>query len=212
MVKVVKKSLASRNKTVKQRNFESLTKAGQRVAIAQDVIDALMIDKLNVVENMYLYGSVPSAITRNVKADSPVSPSDATKLQASCSACALGSMFLAKIKLGNDVTWGDMDLNLYREVYPWGGTIFKKLKTYFSLQQLCLIESAFEQNELSSAYYYISDCPTVVSPNFREQLTKAVLFGNKFADPKDRMLAIMQNIVDHGGTFKPVVEYEIVKQ
>lgn len=65
------------------------------------------------------------------------------------------------------------------------GELRMALHPYFTIFQLCEIEDAFEQK-----YPRWSDLD----------------------DPEDCMIAIFQNIIDHDGTFKPSVEYEMVQE
>ena len=60
----------------------------------------------------------------------------------------------------------------------------RNLADCFTEAQLWSIESAYE-------------CYNWMSPM------------SDIADPNDRLLAICQNIIDHKGTFKPMVEYEV---
>lgn len=65
--------------------------------------------------------------------------------------------------------------------YVWEPEIASK--RYFSLPQLVLMEAAFEE------WYYTS--------------YKAASFGGQFEESKDRLEAILKNVIKNKGTFKP---------
>ena len=66
------------------------------------------------------------------------------------------------------------------------------MKKIFTRNQLALIENAFETGR--GVYKYQAG---------EVAAEKAFLFGSKFVDEDKRMIAIMQNIIDNKGTFKP---------
>lgn len=65
------------------------------------------------------------------------------------------------------------------------------LHRYFTSRQLALIEFTFENGE---GYYKDGDVTNVEA---------ATAFHAKYEDDAERMAAIMQNIVDNNGTFRP---------
>lgn len=97
-----------------------------------------------------------------------------------CKACALGSMFVG-------LTTRVKDLSV--KGHQCRSHITEDLSKYFSDIQLDMVESAFEQREMGWAHSY--------------KTRPAKEFGNKYSDSDDRLRAIMQNIIDNNGTFKP---------
>ena len=66
-------------------------------------------------------------------------------------------------------------------------TVISYLKKYFTVPQLNLIEIAFEQTEI-----------------FKHPLkSKAIKFGEQYKHPKSRLRAILNNILENNGVFKP---------
>ena len=84
------------------------------------------------------------------------------------------------------------------------------LKNIFTEHELLLIECAFEKDtsfwndryDKYDEYYNETKAPKVFQ--------QAKKFGEQHKKPVDRLLAIMQNIVDNNGVFKPNQEYEVV--
>jgi hypothetical protein len=66
------------------------------------------------------------------------------------------------------------------------------LLRYFTLNQIQLIEHTFEGG--IGAVYWDSD---------HSMVNKSHAFYSRYPDSKDRLLAIMKNIVENNGTFKP---------
>lgn len=108
-----------------------------------------------------------------------------------CRTCALGSMlvgFLSKSKSDKRIVF-----STNRNV------IARELRGIFTIGELTLIESAFERRAMGTRDY------------FEKHTNAAIQFGFSFESPYDRLLAIMQNIIDHRGVFKPEVEYVICR-
>jgi len=76
-----------------------------------------------------------------------------------------------------------------------GFGVFDELEKYFSHQQLAAIESAFEQRDMFEYedHAKMSDAEMVWSQDFTR--------GAK--TPADRLRAIMNNIIENKGKFKP---------
>lgn len=188
--------------------FESLPQWKQRVAIAQDVIASINAGVLKTRPQAYIAGKLPAKLAQK-DVWKAVKPDEAEAVQRKCTACALGSMFLAKIKLGNQVHWGDLNVSHNEEIEVDVDSLFEHLLHYFSKKQICLIESAYEQHlrrfsDFGSYTHIVNRYPA------DDDEAQALKFGSRFQNHKDRLLAIMQNIVDHDGEFVPSVEYVIV--
>jgi len=156
-------------------------KADARVAIAQDVIETLRIGRMVAAQDGYFnyQGSMNSfeAVTLGVRA-----PASAT-----CRVCALGAALVCAVGLYDKAP----ELESYFRSNRWHrSTFLKVLYRWFRKSQLSLIECAFERNN------------AFMGANAWDRV-KAMRFGEKYDDDHDRLVAIMQNIVDNGGTFKP---------
>lgn len=203
-------------KRVRDRNyrFRKMTPEQQRVRIAKDVIDNLRASKIVAANDGYLnLRENPFEAKDNIlsleydlcSASRSERRRIETKIEAlretletplhqvfesnkGCTVCAIGGAFVSavlradclKVKDLNDT--GDSD------------AMRDYLGQWFDRKQLGLIESAFEK---SVRYAMLHGGSTYVKAN------EASEFGQKYADPEDRMIAIMQNIVENKGEFRP---------
>lgn len=177
--------------------FEKLTPAQKRVTIAKDVIAQVKLGKIKAQRGTY----VEHGVVEGNKIDS-------------CTACALGSLFACAIDkpalknfVEEEIGLESGDTDFY---YDNQSEMQQALSPYFDVFQLELVESAFEQTatNIDSADY--EEIVTgedsewrITDPKIRKLVDKAVAFGNKFVGSKQRLIAIMQNIVTNKGTFKP---------
>jgi hypothetical protein len=97
-----------------------------------------------------------------------------------CRVCSLGALFLAKASRCSSVTISDY-LSDHMSV----------LEEHFDVAQLADIEASFEAEYLG----IYGD----------EGSEPAVRFGTAYEDDTDRLCAILQNIIDNGGMFRPEV-------
>jgi len=171
------------------------------LAIAKDVLEHL--DNLKAIETG-TYG----AVAKNAKL--PVhSKSDAQKhidrIERNCTVCALGACLISYVRLYDQVKLNEL-LKPYSRVDDWFDdkkryfdlqTMYDTLASAFSDTQLGLIEAAFEGAAILGE---LPKAPTVV------QAYTAHCFGVKYKDPRDRLIAIMNNIVENKGWFRPPVK------
>lgn len=101
-----------------------------------------------------------------------------------CEVCAKGALLLTAFKLYDGKGFAEINspYGLYDDF------ILEQLDGLFSRTQLHLIEAVFE--------------------GWKDGPTKQFYYDHY--NDEDRLLAIMQNIVDHNGTFKPSVRYDVV--
>jgi hypothetical protein len=100
-------------------------------------------------------------------------------LKSKCAVCARGAMMLCKVANYNNYT---VDSEYAAELDVWGvgqTDTTAALKDCFRIEQLAHIESAFENG------------------------------WSEIDDDESRLMAIMQCIIDHKGTFKADAEYEV---
>lgn len=169
---------------ISRKRFESLTKAEQRVEIAKDVIHRIHMSKMKVTCGWYMQG-----------------PKDYNS--PNCKVCALGAAFISTINIANSYELKRIPSVFSRnDFYSEREDLTKLLSRYFSKKQIDLIEEAFEMDRWIGV---MDDCFGTPS----EKGIAAEEFGKQFKKAEDRLLAIMQNIVDHKGTFKPEVEYVV---
>lgn len=210
----------------KQDLWASMTRKQRKVAIAKDVIAQIQAKKYNIqasvgyvcpIETKTNQERVESHFKKVKSVTEPVSDADVEVLTKNCTMCARGAALMSRIRKFNTITRDQMDIYLIDDegdlVYPERYAKGKKKVAYASIDtnqstttiglagafteaELIVIESAFEQSP------YFGNTSTA---NFL-----AVDFGKDIEDDADRLLAIMQNIVDNDGVFRPEQTYEIV--
>jgi len=103
----------------------------------------------------------------------------AENCKKTCTVCARGAMMICKISKFNNFSFKDIS-----NLYLTSSNTSDALSDAFSCIDLFNIENAFECNTPSGKWFSI-------------------------INDKDRLRAIMQNIIDHNGKFKPTVEYTV---
>lgn len=188
-------------KRFRDRNyrFRKLTKAQQRVKIAKDVIQQILAGKIipkHGVGYMILADSKrESLFNHNALLDLK---SDVREFieHDTCNVCGIGGTFIAALKLEDRLSFKDMihssDDRAMREY----------LKNWFSEVQIALIECSFEKNSLYIERI-LSSKKGSERQRIRELGERARDHGLQYLHPDDRLIAIMRNIIDNDGTFKP---------
>lgn len=208
--------------------FAKLEPAAKRVVVAKDVITSLNAKRLKAKANIYLnawpkydrmeaFKGLRSYSDEWYARAASFSESDAqTALlnqQLSCEACAIGSVFVCAVERMDRLT-----VDEFKSLRQAG--IREYLGDLFSPEQLDLMETAFERTTeyVQSRRYNpgkYSDSVYDPSEDAAAELDQAVDFGNNFAregyadddevdfDADGCMRAIMQNIIDNAGEFKP---------
>jgi len=225
---------------MKKLTWSKLKASERRIRIAKDVLSRLKAGGFNVMDgNAYVashrdpaelvYPWLPSH--DELQHSDPVVDQKATKgLRETCNVCALGAMFLARIERFNRIRWSQLaeeqtisadDPRLPAEVTMGISSfdyvtisgvnadrenIVEAFHGTFSDRQLNLIETAFEKRYCFADPAYDDD-----QASAPELYAAAIQFGEDHRNSRDRLQAIMQNIVDHKGTFKPAVRYTVTK-
>jgi hypothetical protein len=174
----------------KIKPFNSLNVAQKRIAIAQDVLLQIKLEKYNIMEGTWaefqddddLINDLSLQFRQDILRGGIVT----FKIpQPVCNVCAIGAACCSALRLGNvDVLESDTD----------EGDMRKVLKKYFGIKQMGLIESCFEQR-------LAGDCK--FGNLSKKESDRALLFSRKFDDQTDRAIAIFQNIIQNKGVFKP---------
>lgn len=147
--------------------------------IAMDVIKHLDSKLIRAEAGTYFFNEDTEALADDNVSLQPF-------LQAggrACHVCALGAMFISVVYAENKATV----LDAYES-----DRIKRVLSPYISEQQLKLIEHAFECRCLRL--------------HKEESVQVAMIFGQRYWDDDKRLRAIMQNMIDNGGEFRPSVE------
>lgn len=204
--------------------FKKASPTQKRVLIAKDVIAQIKAKKIKPEQGSFVMVEKVQGFMSSTEAEdrtgswnfalhklSATEGSDAdvrhlyleNKIQQ-CSCCALGGMFMSCTLYNNNTTVdnlydsGDAIGNmLYEESEP--GSLPNGLDKFFSVAQLRLIEQTFEGNN----GVVNSGMDDNTGEIFDKYSPKSEAFYTKYKKPKDRLIAIMQNIVVNNGTFKP---------
>lgn len=177
-----------------------MTKSEKIVAIAKDVIKQIHNDKLKYIGGGGYFTTKDLVLPLDDDAQCHID-----KIQSkSCGVCALGAAFISYIRLYDNVKIRDIarSCNLIESDYlrPSPDVLFKHLVKIFSRSQLNLIEAAFEKRWIGGTRaldYYGNEINT---PSYAYR-AKAINFTT--GTPKERLLAIMRNIIKNKGVFKP---------
>lgn len=193
-------------KRVRDNNyrFNKMAPNRKRVRIAKDVIEQLDAKKLIAKHGTYLqlssiaakkkydirYFSWPDFEDKKSKiAETQISEVVSAN---SCKVCAIGAVFASAVKRANHCTIGDMN----SDADGLNDDIFMRsyLKSWFSREQLALMEIAFDRTDQS--------IDGDASGADDDVLDAAYNFASK-QTAGGRLRAIMQNIIDNDGEFVP---------
>lgn len=175
--------------------FEALSPEKQRVRIAKDVIAQLELKKIKATEGTYFEAfGVSLDPDKGTESQRALQVDNVVKSAKQCQVCALGALFTAQVLIKDKLTVEGADgwLDTWENTVGVPGDGARAyLEAHFSMDQLDLIESAFEKwtDEDRFGYGY--------------NKLKAGKFGEKYRYPRARMIAIMNNIIDNNGTFVP---------
>lgn len=187
-------------KKVKAKSsLSSEQKAKERVLIAKDVIKTINSGYLRPAHFVYL----------EMETDKSVPTLDGGKFSVKkaldqakyCDVCAKGAIFASYVKKHNECYIGEgyegKTVGSYdqAEELKWCGSDFivKSVRSLFTKNQMDLIEMYFEGSPQSTNKILIS------------HFSKARAFYSSYENAEQRMIAIMKNIIENKGTFKPVV-------
>jgi hypothetical protein len=205
----------------KQVPFSRLTKAAQRIAIAQDIIAQLKAKKAIAKSNVFL---AFNGISEEDAGDLCLTLREVRSKVENCSVCAIGAIMLSQLNINGDI--GLDQANTYchngnfavdaRKEYSVENELSPYVTKYFKADQLQKIEIAFE---LGGGAFYIQDYlrGERSEPSWEEfnnefnngvviseqDARDAVKFGKRYKNITNRMIAIMQNIIDNNGEFVP---------
>lgn len=175
------------------KKLEEMSREEAAVAIAEDVLKHL--DAMDITQQTYVSGVFPVDTATLTKDTQLQTVQD--EILRNCGVCALGACFLSHIRLFDNITLNDIgygNLPAYivddseLELDVGFRPVFDTLAQYFDKDNLALIETAFE----CSAGFWDGEVPKGEA---------AELFGRAYRKPKDRVRAIMENIIKNRGMF-----------
>lgn len=222
----IEKLIAAAEKTKKRierenTSFKKLNVAGKRVVIAKDVLEALRLKRIKAQRGTYFmttssWGDLLKG-TRSLHSKGPYGEEvvkGSTEVKAAfdaiptCSACALGSVFMATVQRCDALSVKaavHYSLASYRSPTFFNDRMTAYLSDYFTVDQLLLIEDAFEGKKIQDHW----STPTTPEQKALSKLrTAATRFNSpskagKKLTPRERLERIMRNIIRNRGTFKP---------
>lgn len=160
------------------KKFISATKTEQRVMIARDVIARL--EARNIVANRGAIILLPDKILSKHNNEDSFKEVLNDKDNPPCQVCAKGALFCSAVGRTNKSSVWEVNMDMYEPIFE-----------FFSKKQIDLIETAFEG---MSYMALISERDEKIARDF---------CINHSGDIKERMIAIMKNIINNNGTFKP---------
>lgn len=197
------------NAEIKRRNakFAKMKPAQKRMAIAEDVLLQLRKNKYSAEAGVYCDINLKEFISSKKFGLNDENPDKEIELQTllldgtieSCEVCAIGSMFMSKVALGNKCTilvetnwYNDERADIVVSQLDSSTLAIEHLKGIFTEKQLRYIEFAFEGCDIGNRF-------TEISSTFREKIYD---FHNEYETNDLRLKAIMENIIKNKGNFK----------
>lgn len=181
----IKPKIKTKLKAARRIEFEDLTPAQKRMAIARDAIAQIKEKAL-----LPSYASGYCSFNGTTFDDWTINQSTLQNLKSfRCSVCAAGALAIAAIRQGNKFDG--------RGILT-AADVADILAKWFRAEQIIEIEAAFEDAESTALSERLQPEGKV-----KVDLREARQFGRKFEREDKRMLAIFNNIVEHQGEFKP---------
>jgi len=116
------------------------------------------------------------------------------KFAKSCMVCALGAMYLAKVRLFNEVALRFVPKGEYNQAYAYIRPANATNAELFSLaESVRAIIGRDNAHQIEAAFEKFD----------RHTHPAAYRFGSLYRSPKARLMAIMENVLEHNGEFTP---------
>lgn len=172
--------------------FKRLSKSKKAILVAQDVLQQIKAKKYIPEKGAYI-----TNVWHDIKEGDIRKQFDKIK---TCEVCALGSMLLSCINLGNSITTDDLNLDVAGSVRGINSFKIEGLfNSIFDPYQLLLIETSFE-NYNSDSDRYAND---VLGQRLSDDdIYKCGKFYYKYTTSLNRIKAICNNIIKNNGIFK----------
>lgn len=171
------------------------TNAQKRVAIAKDVLKQLNDDNICPITGRYtMYGRFYSNELLNCKTSQDVQKLLVEKKadRNSCRACALGACMISYARLYNSLSADQVVAS-----NPYN---IKQLANLFGKRRMMRIETAFDYHadDYTAPGTGLNDTDMVLT---RKEYNKSVAWRDRYPDDKERLKAIMKNIIRNKGEF-----------
>ena len=205
--KPVKKS--TKKKPVAKKTPVKMTGPQKRVAIAKDTIKWLGTKAIKMKPGTYF--QLPRKAIKVQSYDDKLDDVLVT-VKNPCQVCALGGMFYSMVRRFDKVPVSICNTMWEKgDMYAYGvghADIYIELSKYFDGHQLSLIESAFETRDMFEVADYdgievgFDVDALALEKRPCSTIDRAVNFARK-KNATDRLRAIMNNIIENNGAFKP---------
>lgn len=180
--------------------FDKMSPAEKRVAIAQDCIERIRLGQLEPERGRFISDYTLNLLKGKHGFDSLQKNNNGkvypVKKQLnslpSCSACAKGSLFLSYVGRVNSFNSDEFSIANDNNM---NDNAHAKLLELFSLEQLALIEYAFEGTQYIDADFQGNEF------DFDDKYTKIQKFHNHYQNETNRMIGICKNIIKNNGEF-----------
>lgn len=169
--------------------FNSLDPAQKRIAIAKDVLANLETNKIVPHKGRgYIWPTFNNDTDLQAQAHLD---------ELTCTVCALGAVLISLVKYTNDATVREIAAVTCVDA----GRLWERLATYFSLQQLFLIECAYEKWDAN--YILNQECGVALALHYKytiedlKTINSIHVILRKF-NKTERLKYIMQSIIKNG--------------
>ena len=161
-------------------------KCPEAVAIAKDVLNRIELNKLNIESGKYIFQKAGFPIKGSLQEQIDMA-------EANCEVCLLGGIFMSYTRLYNKVLVEELcnDILVVNR-------LTKKLRQYFSIKELQLMEFFFEGTCFIGDSGNFSGSHNMGSKNYE-------IYSEEYDNLsfRDRMVRVCMNIIDNGGEFIP---------
>lgn len=179
----IKKKIERRNKA-----WKAETKAQKCILVAKDILKQISTGKFKAKIGKWAEIKMPP---KPEKFEGNFASTQEILLEgAKCECCALGSLTLSCITFNNKHEIFNPAWKGYESIY-WDWDYNLQVNKIFSKKQLILMEMAFECGEGSFKTFWYDD---------DKQIKAAKMY--KKLNPKQRLIAIMKNIIKNKGEFE----------
>lgn len=197
---------------IQKRNlrFEAMNGPARRVEIAKEVLS--LFDRKKLAPTNFCGGYIEFATP--VECDNEELQTVFEEEKApTCTVCAIGAMFMGAVCKFDKfktkqllISRSDKSKHIHTPDIDVSKGFFPYIRKFFSLSQLALIEVAYE---LSARGVINNKDLRNRKPITDEQVETARSFGSEFGSHELRLRAIMKNVIENKGTFRPTVKTTI---
>lgn len=163
-----------------------MSKREKVVAVAKDVLKH--VQTYHWCRGVYLSGS-----WRGVGPLTGDLQDNVSTVERLCSMCLLGACLVSKARLFNAVPMFNLCGGSSYSISVNRDDIDPLLQDVFSPLELSTIESAFERHPMGMW--------RAQTPSDRDLLRSAAIFGMRYVNDDDRVVAVMENIIANDGVF-----------